>query len=65
MRVRTAVDAFTERYPHGSFREYEAFDHRYGKAIRCSPTEREQAMLRRVEKALAPRSSGEERGEAV
>jgi hypothetical protein len=46
------VDAFTVRYPHGSFREYEMFDDRYGKTLRVSVTKREQATLRRVARAL-------------
>ncbi len=50
------VSLFTERYPHGSFREYESFDQRYGKTIRSTLTGREQAALRRIEKALARRS---------
>lgn len=53
--ARREVDVFTERYPHGSFREYDSFDHRYGKTIRSSLTQREQATLRRIEKALARR----------
>jgi len=46
------VEVFTLRYPHGSFREYEVLDHRYGRSIRSSLTNREQATLRRIERAL-------------
>jgi hypothetical protein len=46
------VEAFTQRYPHGSFRDYEFFDHRYGKTIKVAVTQREQATLRRIERAL-------------
>lgn len=50
--ARREVDAFTERYPRGSFRDYEFYDHRYARNIRVAVTQREQATLRRIERAL-------------
>jgi hypothetical protein len=51
--ARREVKAFTERYPHRSFVEYEFYDHRYGRTIKVAVTKREQATLRRVERAIA------------
>jgi hypothetical protein len=53
--ARIEVEAFTERYPRGSFRSYEFFDDRYARHISVAVTKREQATLRRIEKALARR----------
>jgi hypothetical protein len=50
--ARQEVETFTQRYPHGSFRDYEFYDHRYGKTIRVAVTKREQATLRRIDRAL-------------
>ena len=50
--ARRDVDVFTERYLRGSFRDYEVYDHRYERNIRTATTKREQATLRRVERAL-------------
>jgi len=50
--ARREVDAFTERYPRGSFRDYGFYDHRYARNVRVAITKREQATLRRVERAL-------------
>jgi hypothetical protein len=52
--ARREVEAFTERYPHGSFRDYEFFDHRYNRSVRVAVTKREQATLRRIERVLGP-----------
>jgi hypothetical protein len=41
--ARREVEAFTERYPRGSFRDYEFFDHRYNRSICVAVTKREQA----------------------
>lgn len=46
------VDAFTERYPHGSFREYESGEERSGRTRTIPVTQREQATLRRIQRAL-------------
>ena len=46
------IEAFTKRYPRGSFCEYEFYDHRYGRIIRVAVTKREEATLRRVKRAL-------------
>jgi hypothetical protein len=53
-QARREVEAFTERYPHGSFRDYEFYDDRYGRSVRVAVTKREQATLRRIERALGP-----------
>jgi hypothetical protein len=53
-RARREVEAFTERYPHGSFRDYEFHDDRYGRSVRVAVTKREQATLRRIERAVGP-----------
>lgn len=50
--ARREVDTFAQRYPHGAFCDYEFYDHRYGKAIRVAVTKREQATLRRIDRAL-------------
>ena len=50
--ARREVEAFTERYPRGSFRDYEFYDHRYARNVRTAVTKREQATLRRIERAL-------------
>ena len=50
--AKREIEAFNERYPRGSFRSYEFFDHRYGRTVSVAVTKREQATLRRVEKAL-------------
>ncbi len=50
--ARREVDAFAERYPHGSFHEYEAFDRRSGRSTTIPVAKREQATLRRVERAF-------------
>ena len=44
------IEAFTKRYPRGSFCDYEFFDHRYGRIIKVAVTQREQATLRRVKR---------------
>ena len=41
--ARSEVDAFTERYPRGSFRDYEFYDHRYARNVRVTITKREKA----------------------
>jgi len=53
--ARHEVEAFTERYPRGSFRDYEVFDHRYDRTISVAVTKREQATLRRIERAIGRR----------
>ncbi len=50
--ARREVEAFTDRYPRGSFRDYEFFDHRYGRNLTTAVTKRELATLRRIERAL-------------
>ncbi len=50
--ARREVEALTARYPRGSFRDYEFHDHRFGRRIKVSVTKREQATLRRIERAL-------------
>ena len=50
--ARREVDAFTERYPRGSFRDYEFYDHRYARNVQIAVTKREQATLRRIERGL-------------
>jgi hypothetical protein len=50
--ARHEIETFTQRYPHGSFRDYEFYDHRYGTTIRVAVTKREQATLRRIDRAL-------------
>lgn len=52
VEARREVDAFTERYPRGSFRDYEVYDHRYARNVRTAITKREHATLRRIERAL-------------
>jgi len=53
--ARHEVEAFTQRYPHGSFVDYEFYDDRYGRTIKVTVTKREHATLRRIERALAKR----------
>jgi len=50
--ARREVEAFTVRYPRGSFRDYEFFDRRYNRSVKVAVTKREQATLRRIERAL-------------
>jgi hypothetical protein len=53
------IEEFTKRYPRGSFCDYEFYDHRYSRIIRVAVTQREQATLRRVKRALE-RGQGKE-----
>lgn len=50
--ARREVEAFTARYPHGSFCDHEFHDHRYDRLIKVAVTKREHATLRRIERAL-------------
>lgn len=52
------VNTFTERYPRGTFCDYEVYDQRYGRTIKTSITKREQATLSRIKRALQKVSGG-------